>query len=69
MSRVNSVALLSSLLIHISVLGPTGSVSTRSSDEYITNQIRQITVQELEGFVTRNLDVLLNFNMFSSLTY
>jgi len=63
------VALLSSLLIHISVLGPTGSVSTRSSDEYITNQIRQITVQELEGFVTRNLDVLLNFNMFSSLTY
>lgn len=63
------MALLSSLLIHISVLGPTGSVSTRSSDEYITNQIRQITVQELEGFVTRNLDVLLNFNMFSSLTY
>lgn len=63
------MALLSSLLIHISVLGPTGSVSTHSSDEYITNQIRQITVQELEGFVTRNLDVLLNFNMFSSLTY
>lgn len=63
------MALLSSLLIHISVLGPVVSVSTHSSDEYITNQIRQITVRELGGFVTRNLDVLLNFNMFSSLTY
>lgn len=63
------MALLSSLLIHISVLGPAVSVSTHSSDEYITNQIRQITVRELGGFVTRNLDVLLNFNMFSSLTY
>lgn len=66
---MNFVALLCSLLIHISLRGPVVSVSAHSSNYYIRNQIRQIGVQELGGFVRKNLGALLYFNMFSSISY
>lgn len=69
MSWMNFVALFCRFLLPISLSGAAVSVSAYSSKLYITDNIRQIGVQEPGRFLAKDLGSLLNFKMFSNISY